>query len=120
MRIYNTNVTLKEAIEIAQQKLYNQESPPEIQKFTKKKLMNMALSMVYFKCIESWHVQTDGLPIGASLAAIFANLRLKRFDFALKHELPTRALAQDEKNCLFPCCSKKVTYRSKNVDCERL
>ena len=82
MRIYNANVTLKEPIEIVQQKLYNQESPPEIQKFTKKKLMNMALSRVYFKCNESWYVQTDGLPIGASLAAMLANLRLKRFDFA--------------------------------------
>ena len=42
-----TNVPLKEAIEIALQKLYSQESPPEIQRATKKMLLNMALSKVY-------------------------------------------------------------------------
>ena len=39
-----TNVPLKEAIEIALQKLYSQESPPEIQRATMKRLLNMAVS----------------------------------------------------------------------------
>ena len=46
-----TNVPLKETIEIALQKLYSQESPPEIQRATMKRLLNIAGSKVYFKCI---------------------------------------------------------------------
>ena len=41
-----TNVPLKEAIEIALQKLYNQESPPEIQRATMKSLLKMVVSKV--------------------------------------------------------------------------
>ena len=47
------NVHLKEAIEIALQKLYSQEYPPEIQRATRKRLLNMAVSKVYFKCNDS-------------------------------------------------------------------
>ena len=74
-----TNVPLMEAIEIALQKLYSQESPPEIQRATMKRLLNMAVSKVLFKCNDSWYVHKNGL-------------------------------------C--PCCSRKVTYRSKGVECE--
>ena len=56
-----TNVPLKEAIEIALQKLYSQESPPEIHKPTMKRLLIMAVSKVYFKCNDSWYGQVDGL-----------------------------------------------------------
>ena len=42
-----TNVPLKEAIEIALQKLYSQESPPEIQRATMKRLSNMPVSKEY-------------------------------------------------------------------------
>ena len=72
-----TNVPLKEAIEIALQKLYSQESPPEIQRATMKRLLNLAVSKVYFKCNDSCYVQVDGLAMGASLALILANLWLK-------------------------------------------
>ena len=67
----HTNVPLKEAIEIALQKLYNQESPPEIQRATMKRLSNMPASEIYFKSNYSWYVQVDGLAMGASLAVIF-------------------------------------------------
>ena len=56
-----TNVPLKEAIEIVLQKLYSQESPPEIRRAIMKRLLNMAVSKVYFKCNDSWYVQADGL-----------------------------------------------------------
>ena len=46
-------VPLEEAIEIALQKLYSQEYPPEIQRATRKRLLNMAVSKVYFKCKDS-------------------------------------------------------------------
>ena len=82
-----TNVPLKEAIKIALQKLYNQESPPEIQRATMKKPLNMAVSKVYFKCKGSWYIQLfDGLAMGASLAVILANLWLKEYEFALRQK----------------------------------
>ena len=83
-----TNVTLKEAIVIALQKLYSQESPPEIQRATMKRLLNMAVSKVYLKCNDSWYVQVDGLAMGASLAVILAKLWLKEYKFALRQEVP--------------------------------
>ena len=80
-----TNVPLMEAIEIALQKLYSQESPPEIQRATMKSFLNMAVSKVSFKCNDSWYVQVDGLAMGASLAVILAaNLWLKVYEFALR------------------------------------
>ena len=39
-----TNVPLKEPIEIALQKLYSQESPPEVRRATMKRLLNMVVS----------------------------------------------------------------------------
>ena len=54
-----SNVSLKEAIEIALQKLYSQESRPETRRVTMKRLLNMAVSKVYFKCNDSWYVQVD-------------------------------------------------------------
>ena len=81
MKKLYTNVPLKEAIEIALQRLYSQESP-EIQRATMKRLLIMAVSKVYFKCNDSWYVQVDGLAMGASLAVILANLWLKEYEFA--------------------------------------
>ena len=83
-----TNVPLEEATETALQKLYSQESPPEIQRTTMKKLLNMAVSKVRFKCNDSWYVQNDGLAMGASLAVILANLWMKEYEFALRQEIP--------------------------------
>ena len=58
--------------------------------------------------------------MGASLAVILANLWLKAFEFALRQEIPVGTEIQqiNDTNGLRPCCSRKVTYRSKGVDCE--
>ena len=53
-----------------------------------KRLLNMAVSKVYFKCNDSWYVQVDGLAIDASLAVILANLWLNEYEFALRQEIP--------------------------------
>ena len=106
-----TNVPLKEALEIALQKLYSQESPPKIQRVTMKKHLNMAVSKVYFKCTDSWYVQVSGSAMGASLAEILTNLWLKEYAFVLREETPVGAVIQqiNGKNSLCPCCSRKVT-----------
>ena len=120
MKSLYTNVPLKEAIGIALQKLYSQESPPEIQRATMKKLLKMAVSKVYFKCYDIWYVQIDGLAMGASLAVILANLWLKEYEFALRQKIPVETEVQqiNDKNGLCPCCSRIVTYRSKGVECK--
>ena len=83
-----TNVPLKEAVEIAPRRLYEQVNPPEISRKTMKKLLNLAVSKVHFKCKGLWYVQKDDLAMGASLAVIFANLWLKEYEPALKKEVP--------------------------------
>ena len=74
MKSLYTNVPLKEAIEIALEKLYSQESPHEIQRANMKKLLNLAASKNIFNCNDSWYVRVDDLVMGAFLAVILANL----------------------------------------------
>ena len=78
----------------------------------------MVVSKVYFMCNDSWYVQVDGLAMGASLAVILANLWLKEYEFALRQEIPVGTEVQqiDDKNGLCPCCSRKVTYRSRGLN----
>ena len=68
----NTNVSLKEAIVIVLRILYEQDEPPSIARRLMKRLLNMAVSQVHFKCNETWYVQKDYLAMGASLAVIFS------------------------------------------------
>ena len=65
-----TNVPLKEAIDIALRKLYEQDEPPSIARKTMKRLLNMAVSRVHFKCNETWYVQKDGLATGHLLPLV--------------------------------------------------
>ena len=76
-----------------------------------KRLLNMAVSKVYFKCNDSWYVHVDGLAMGASLAVILANLWLKEYEFALRQKIPVGTGVQqfNDKNGLCPCCSRKTT-----------
>ena len=53
-----------------------------------KKLLNLAVNKVHFKCNGLWYVQKDGLAMVASLAVILANLWLKEYEPALEKELP--------------------------------
>ena len=82
-----------------------------------KRLLNTAVSKIYFKCNDSWYVLFGGLAMGASLAVILANLWLKEYEFALRQEIPVGTEVQriNDKNGFCPCCSRKVTYRSKGV-----
>ena len=113
-----TNVPLKEAIDIALRKLYEQAEPPSTARKTMKRLLNMAISQVHFKCNETWYVQKDGLANGASLAVILANLWLKQYETALSRDVPEMFLPEKDLHRICPECNKKVTYRSKGVECE--
>ena len=99
--LYN-NVPLKEAIEVALQKLYSQESLSDIQRATMKRLLKMAVNKVHFKGNDLWYVQIDGLAMGASLAVNLANLWLKKYEFALRQEMPVETEIQpmnDKNGC---------------------
>ena len=51
---------------------------------------------------------------------ILANLWLKEYEFAQRQEISVGTEVQqiNDKNGLCPCCSRKVRYRSKGVECE--
>ena len=83
-----TNVPLKEAVERALRRLYEQVNPPEKSRKTMKKILKLALSKVHFNCNGLWYVQKDGLSMGASFAVKLANLWLKEYEPALKKEQP--------------------------------
>ena len=118
MKILYTNVPLKEAIDIALRKLYEHNQPPSIARKTMKRLLNMAFNQVHFKCNETWYVQKDGLAMGASLAVILANFWLKQYKTALSRDIPEIFLPEKDLNGICPECNKKVTYRSKGLECE--
>ena len=113
-----TNVPLKEAIDIALRKLYEQDEPPSFARKTTKRLLNMAVSQVHFKCNETFNVQKDGLVMEASLAVILANLWLKQHKTALSRDIPEMFWPEKNLNRICLECKKKVTYRSKGVECE--
>ena len=108
MKSLYTNVPLKEAIDI----------PPSIARKTMKRLLNMAVSQVHFKCNETWYVQKDGLAMGTTLAVILANLWLKQYKTALSRDIPEMFLPEKDLHGICPECNKEVTYRSKGVECE--
>ena len=113
-----TNVPLKEAVEIALRRLYEQVNPPETSRKTMKKLLNLAVSKVLFKCNDLWYVQEDDLAMDASLAVILANLWLKEYEPALKNEIPNMTVLNEGNKKFCPGCQKKMTYRTKGVKCE--
>ena len=113
-----TNVPLKEAVQIALRRLNEQVNPPETSRKTMKKLLNLAVSKVHFKCNGLWYVQKDGLAMGASLAVKLANLWLKEYEPALKKEVPKMTVLSEGNKEVCPRCQKKVTYRTKGVECE--
>ena len=113
-----TNVPLKEAIDIALRKLYEQNETASIARKTMKRLLNMAVSQFHFKCNETWYVQKDGLAMGASNAVILANLWLKQYKTVLSGDIPEMFLSEKDLHGISPECKKKVTYRSKGVECE--
>ena len=113
-----TNVPLKEAVEIALRRLYEQVNPLKLSRKTMKKLLNLAVSKVHFKCNGLWYVQKDGLAMGASLAVFFSNLWLKEYEPALQKEVPKLTVLSEGNKEVCPRCQKKVTYRTKGVECE--
>ena len=112
-----TNVPLKEAVEIAL-RFYEQINPPEISRKAMKKLLNLAVSKVHIECNGLWYVQEDGLAMGTSLAVILTNLWLKGYEPALMKELPKLTALKEDNKKVCPRCQKKVTYRTKGVECE--
>ena len=64
-----------------------------------------------------WFVQKHGEAFGASLAVILANLGLKEYEPALKKEVPQLTVLNEGNKEVCPRCQKKVTYRTKGVEC---
>ena len=83
-----------------------------------KKLLNLAVIKVHFKCNGLWYVQKDDLAMGASLAVIFANLWLKEYEPALQKEVPKLIVLSECNKEVCPRCQKKVKYWTKGVECE--
>ena len=59
----------------------------------------------------------DSLAMGASLAVNLANLWLKEYETALKKEVPKLTVLSEGNKEVCPRCQKKVTYRTKGLEC---
>ena len=111
-----TNVPVKEAINIALRSLYARDDKPEIPRTTMKRLLELAVTNVHFKCNESWYCQKDGLAMGASLAVVLANLWMKSWEPQLKLQTPNCKTSTQSRTCRN--CEHRVTARSRGVECE--
>ena len=60
----------------------------------------------------------DGLALSASLAVVLANLWLKEYEPASMKKIPKLSVLYDDNKEDCPGCQKKVTYRTKGVECE--
>ena len=118
VKSFYTNVPLREVVGIALRRLYEQVNPPETSSKTMKKLLNLAVSKVHFKCNGLWYEQKDGLAMGDSLAAILADLWIKKYEPKLKKEVPKMTVPREGNKEVCPRCQKKATYRTKGVECE--
>ena len=108
-----TNVPLKKAVEKALRRLYEQVNPSETYRKTMKKLLNLAVSKVHFKCNGLWYVKKDSLAMGASLAVILACLWLKEYEPALKKEVLKLTVLSEGNKEVCPRCQQQLTYRKK-------
>ena len=115
VKILYTNTPLKEAIDLALRNVYEPDEPPSIARKTMKRLLNMAISQVRFKCNETWYVQKDGLAMGASLAVILANLWLKQYETALSRDIPEMFLPEKDLSGICPECNKKFSRTCQKV-----
>ena len=111
-----TNVPVKEAIDIALRSLYARDDKPDIPRLTMKRLLELAVTNVRFKCNGSCYCQKDGLAMGASLAGILANLWMKLWEPQLKLQTPKRKRNTQFSTCCN--CEHLVTARSRGDECE--
>ena len=77
-----TNVPVKEAINIALRSFYARDDKPVIPRTTMKRLLELAVTNVLFKC------KKDGLAMGPSWAVILANLWMKSWEPQLELQTP--------------------------------
>ena len=111
-----TNVPVKKAINIALRSLYARDDKPDIPRTTMKRLLELAITNVHFKCNEIWYCQKDGLAMGASLAVILTNLWMKSWEPQLKLQTPKCKTNTQSSTCRN--CEHRVTTRSRRVECE--
>ena len=116
-----TKVPVHEAIELACQALYASSNPPEVQQPTFKKLMELAVTNVWFMSGSDWYIQGDGVAMGASLAVILANVWLKNYEaqIAVENPAPQPPSLPRQKNLGYRCggCEKMVARNSYANQC---
>ena len=109
-----TKVPVKEAIDLAVDKLYATDKPPKMTKSAFSSLMELAVVNVRFMANNSWYVQRDGVAMGSALSVILANLWMKKFEPVLSGQ--AIHLEDEEKP---PCgrCQETVTRRGYSIRC---
>ena len=79
-----TNVPVKEAINLAAEKLYELEDVPPVDKETFIILANLCCSNVLLRSNNGVYIQKDGLAMGIQPAPLLANIWLSQFDDIIK------------------------------------
>ena len=92
------------------------DNKPGILRATKKRLLEIAITNVHFKCNESWYCQKGGSTMGASLAVILANVWMKSWEPQVKLQTPKCKNNTQSSTC--GNCEHRVTARSRRVVCE--
>ena len=101
---------LGEAIEIALRELYSSDLAQEMPR------LKVVLTNVQNKC--NGNVQSDGLAMGASLAVILANVRMKSFEASLQKPELREKISRSNQNGKCKHCNRRVTFRGRRVEFE--
>ena len=108
-----TNAPVKEAINIAGRSLHAGDDKPDTSRTTMKRLLELAVTNVHFKCNEDWYCQKDGLAMVASLAVFSANFWMKSWEPHLK--LQTAKCNINAQWSTLRNCKHRVTELSRRV-----
>ena len=114
MKSLYTNVPVHEAIEIACGKIYEGErAKPNMSRATLKRMMELAVTDVWFMRGDHWYIQKDGVTMGA-MAVILANLWLKQVESTIASDSKT---SSTEMKTFCGKCQKIVTKRGYSIQC---
>ena len=75
---------------------------------TMKRLLNLAVGHLHFKCKNMWYTLKNGLSMGGSIAVILTNLWVKEFEPVSRKKIPKDCKPNEYLNGICPECRKKV------------
>ena len=83
---------------------FSSDNAPDLERFTLKNLLKLAVTNVHFKTSDNWYSQKYDLAMGASLAVVIGNIWIKSFENKLINESQTPSGRIKDPKKKYPGC----------------